>query len=78
MSAREELLIHLWKEVINISPRDASLDNISAHCKGNATGPFGDTGPAIERMLAAVFPGATYALLCGAPHMNQPSELAIP
>jgi hypothetical protein len=53
MSTREELLNHLWKEVINTNLRDASLDNIIAHCKRNPAGPFGDTGPAIERMLAA-------------------------
>jgi hypothetical protein len=39
--------------VININVRDASLDNIVAHCKRNPTGPFGDTGAAIERILAA-------------------------
>jgi hypothetical protein len=61
MTAREELLAHLWKEVININLRDASLDNIVAHCKRDPTGPFGDTGPAIERMLAA---GASRRDLC--------------
>ena len=53
MTGREELLVHLWKEVININYRDASLDNIIANCRHDPTGPFGDTGPAIERILAA-------------------------
>jgi hypothetical protein len=61
MMAREELLKHLWKEVININYRDASLDNVITHCRRNPTGPFGDTGPAIERILAA---GASRRDLC--------------
>jgi hypothetical protein len=61
MTAREELLIHLWNEVINTNLREASLDNIIARCKRNPTGPFGDTGPAIERILAA---GASRRDLC--------------
>ena len=52
MTAREDLLAHLWKEVININLRDSSLDNIVAHCKRDPTGPFGDKGPAVERILA--------------------------
>lgn len=61
MTARKELLTHLWKEVININLRDASLDNIISNCKRNPTGPFGDTGPAIERILAA---GTSRSDLC--------------
>ena len=61
MTARGDLLAHLWKEVININLRDASLDNIIAHCQRDPTGPLGDTGPAIERMLAA---GASRRDLC--------------
>jgi len=61
MTAREELLTHLWKEVININLREASLDNIIAYCKRNPSGPLGDTGPAIERILAA---GASRRDLC--------------
>lgn len=53
MNTREELLIHLWREVININLRDASLDKIVAECRRNPLGPFGDTGAAIERILAA-------------------------
>jgi hypothetical protein len=52
MATREDFLRHLWKDVINPVLRDASLDNIISNCKRDPAGPFGDTGPAIERMLA--------------------------
>ena len=61
MARREELLVYLWKDVINLNLREASLDNIISHCKRNPAAPFGDTGPAIERMLAA---GASRQDLC--------------
>jgi hypothetical protein len=61
VTAREKLLTHLWNEVININLRDASLDNVIANCKRDPTGPFGDTGAAIERILAA---GASRRDLC--------------
>lgn len=61
MTAREELLTHLWKEVINIHYRDGSLDNVIAHCRRNPAGPVGDTGRAIERILTA---GASKRDLC--------------
>ena len=53
MATREELLDHLWKEVINVHLPDQALDNIIKNCKRNPGGPFGDTGAAIERLLAA-------------------------
>src|SRR5262245_43548547 len=53
MATREEFLQHLWTDVINPVFRDAALDNIVAHFKRKPAGPFGNTGPAIERMLAA-------------------------
>jgi hypothetical protein len=53
MATREELLDHLWKEVINVHLRDEALNNIIEHCKRNPDGPFGDTGAALERLLAA-------------------------
>ena len=53
MPMREKLLAYLWTDVINLNLREASLDNIISHCKRSPIGPFGDTGPAIERMLAA-------------------------
>jgi hypothetical protein len=61
MTAREELLTRLWQEVININLRDASLDYIIANCKRDPMAPFGDTGAAIERILAA---GASRRDLC--------------
>ena len=53
MTRRKELLTYLWNDVININLRDASLDNIISHCRRNPAVPFADTGPAIERILAA-------------------------
>jgi hypothetical protein len=53
MATREEFLRHLWTEIINSVFRDSALDNIVSNCKRDLVGPFGDTGPAIERMLAA-------------------------
>jgi hypothetical protein len=61
MTARQEILNHLWKEVINVKLRDQALDNIVKNCRRNPDGPFGDTGPAIERLLAA---GASRRDLC--------------
>jgi len=53
MATRQELLRHLWKDVINAHLRDAALDNIVRNCRRDPNGPFADTGPAIERLLAA-------------------------
>jgi hypothetical protein len=53
MATREEFLQHLWTVIINPVFGDAALDNIILNCKRDPLGPFGDTGPAIERMLAA-------------------------
>ena len=53
MATREQLLAQLWQEVINAVMRDDALDNIVSHCKRDPDGPFGDTGAAIERLLAA-------------------------
>jgi hypothetical protein len=39
--------------VIDAYFRDDALDNIIANCARNPDGPFGDTGPAIKRLLAA-------------------------
>jgi hypothetical protein len=61
MGTRAELLEHLWREVINVNLRDAALDNIIASCRRDPDGPFGDTGSALERILAA---GASRRDLC--------------
>jgi hypothetical protein len=53
MTVRQEILDHLWREVINVHLRDQALDNVVKNCRRNPDGPFGDTGPAIERLLAA-------------------------
>ena len=53
MATREEFLDHLWKEVINVHLRDQALNNTVENCKRDPDGPFGDTGAAIERLLAA-------------------------
>jgi hypothetical protein len=60
MTTRQEFLEHLWKEVINLYLRDAELDAIVSNDKRYPDQPFGDTGAAIERMLAGVFLSATY------------------
>ena len=52
MTTRQEFLEHLWKEVINLYLRDAELDGIVSNDKRYPERPFGDTGAAIERMLA--------------------------
>ena len=61
MSKRAELLGYLWQQIINLKLREASLDYIIANCKRNPDRAFGDTGPAIERILAA---GASRRDLC--------------
>ena len=53
MATRGEFLDHLWREVINALSSDQGLDNIIAHCRRFPDGAFSDTGPVIERMLAA-------------------------
>jgi hypothetical protein len=53
MATRKEFLDYLWTEVINSSLCDRALDNIVSNCRRDPNGPFGDTGPAIERLLAA-------------------------
>ena len=63
MATREELLDHLWKQVINVHLRDHALDNIIKNCRRNPGSPFGDTGAAIERMLAAGVSGRDLRLV---------------
>jgi hypothetical protein len=62
MTARRgELLAYLLTDTIDNNLRETSLDNIVANCKRDPNGPFPDTGPAIERILAA---GASRRDLC--------------
>ena len=53
MATRKELLAHLWSHIINLELREMSLDTIIAECRRHPGRPFSDTGPAIERILAA-------------------------
>jgi hypothetical protein len=53
MPTREELVEHLWQEIINPLDDPSALDNIAANCKRNPDGAFAGVGPAIERALAA-------------------------
>jgi hypothetical protein len=52
MPKRDELVEHLWQEIINPLEDPSTLDNIVANCKRNPAGPFAAVGPAIERALA--------------------------
>lgn len=53
MPKREELIEHLWQEIINALDDPSTLDNIVANCKRQPDAPFAGAGPAIERALAA-------------------------
>ena len=53
MATREELLQHLWHDVINSNVDQATLQRIISHCRTRPSDPFADTGPAIDRMLSA-------------------------
>lgn len=53
MATRQEWLEYLWTDVINLALNEQALDNIIANCRRDPDGPFGDTGAAIERLLAA-------------------------
>jgi hypothetical protein len=63
MATRQELLRHLWMDVINAHLRDAALDNIVRNCRRDPNGPFADTGQAIERLLAAGVPSRDLRLV---------------
>jgi hypothetical protein len=61
MASREELLQHLWAEVINPNLDPAALAQRIAHAKARPNDPFADSGPALERLLAL---GADPADIC--------------
>ena len=63
MSTREDLLRHLWSQVINGYLTEDALDNIVAYNKQHPDDPFGDTGPALERILASGASKADVALV---------------
>lgn len=53
MPTREELIDHLWRELINPLEDPSTLDNIIANCRRQPDALFGGVGAAIERALAA-------------------------
>ena len=53
MPTREELIEHLWREIINPLQDPSTLENIIANCRRQPEAAFADAGPAIERALAA-------------------------
>lgn len=53
MPAREELIEHLWREIINPLQDPSTLGNIVANCRRRPDAAFAGVGPAIERALAA-------------------------
>jgi len=61
MATKAELLAYLWDNVINTNLAEASLDSIIAYSRRDPTGPFADTGPALERIFAT---GASRRDLC--------------
>ena len=61
MPTREELIEHLWREVINPLDDPSTLDNIIVNCKRQPDAAFAGVGPAIERALAA---GVSAADIC--------------
>lgn len=52
MSTREDLLTHLWTEVINLQLRPEGLAQLIAYAKQRPEDPFADSGPALERLFA--------------------------
>ncbi|ALN61226.1 hypothetical protein GLA29479_340 [Lysobacter antibioticus] len=52
MATREELLRHLWQEVIDPNLDEAVPQRIAAHCEQRPDAPFADSGAAIGRLLA--------------------------
>lgn len=52
MGTQADLLEHLWRKVINRPLDVAGLERVIADSKRRPSEPFGDTGPALERLLA--------------------------
>ncbi len=53
MPTREDLIEHLWREIINPPDDPSTLDNIVANCRRQPDATFAGVGPAIGRALAA-------------------------
>ena len=52
MPPREELLNHLWVELIDQTLEGNWIENSVRAAKDDPTAPFSDVGPAVERLLA--------------------------
>ena len=63
MPTREDLVEHLWTDLINPLGEPQALDNIIANCRRAPDMAFAEVGPIIERMLAAGIPQADIGLL---------------
>jgi hypothetical protein len=50
---RQELLVHLWRQIINTNMDPMSLQAEINRAKARPKDPFADTGPALQRLLAA-------------------------
>ncbi|WP_312232039.1 hypothetical protein [Pseudomonas sp.] len=49
---REEFLNLLWRETINSAMQEDWIDNSINASRKDSNGPFGDIGPALERLLS--------------------------
>jgi hypothetical protein len=65
MPSREDLIDHLWRELINPLAEPDSLQRIIEHCRRFPNTAFAQTGAAIERALAA---GVSAQDLCRIQH----------
>jgi hypothetical protein len=63
MATREELVEHLWTDLINPHGNPQALENIIANCRRAPDMAFAEVGPIIERMLAAGIPQADIGTL---------------
>ncbi len=53
MTSQEELLEHLWRQVINTNLDPDAIRTKIARSEESSDAPFADTGAALERLLAA-------------------------
>jgi hypothetical protein len=63
MATREDLVEHLWTDLINPLGKPQALENIIANCRRAPDTAFAEVGPIIDRMLAAGIPQADIGLL---------------
>ena len=64
MTSRQDLVAHLWNEIINPLENPSVFDNIVANCKRAPGAAFAEAGPAIERMRAAGIDPADLSIVC--------------